>query len=51
MMWVACMKRKMKLMIVSGYQLYKLYRLKKYGQFIVFLRIEQLKGVVGHLVF
>jgi hypothetical protein len=26
MMWVACMKREMKLMIVSGYQLYKLYR-------------------------
>jgi hypothetical protein len=25
-MWVACMKRKMKLMIVSGCQLYKLYR-------------------------
>jgi hypothetical protein len=24
-MWVACMKREMKLMIVSGYQLYKLY--------------------------
>jgi hypothetical protein len=23
MMWVACMKREMKLMIVSGYQLYK----------------------------
>jgi hypothetical protein len=28
-MWVACMKREMKLMIVSGYQLYKLYRLIK----------------------
>jgi hypothetical protein len=25
-MWVAYMKREMKLMIVSGYQLYKLYR-------------------------
>jgi hypothetical protein len=25
-MWVSCMKREMKLMIVSGYQLYKLYR-------------------------
>jgi hypothetical protein len=50
-MWVACMKREMKLMIVSGYQLYKLYRLIKYEQFIVFLRIEQLIGVVGHLVF
>jgi hypothetical protein len=36
MMWVACMKREMKLMIVSGYQLYKLYRLIKYEQFIVF---------------
>jgi hypothetical protein len=51
MMWVACMKREMKLMIVSGYQLYKLYWLIKYEQFIVFLRIEQLIGVVGHLVF
>jgi hypothetical protein len=29
MMWAACMKREMKLMIVSGYQLYKLYRLIK----------------------
>jgi hypothetical protein len=26
---VACMKREMKLMIVSGYQLYNLYRLIK----------------------
>jgi hypothetical protein len=45
------MKREMKLMIVSGYQLYKLYRLIKYEQFIVFLRTVQLIGVVGHLVF
>jgi trehalose/maltose hydrolase-like predicted phosphorylase len=28
-MWVACMKREMELMIVSGYQLHKLYRLIK----------------------
>jgi hypothetical protein len=49
---VTCMKIEMKLMIVSGYQLYKLYRYRliKYKQFIVFLRIEQLIGVVGHLV-
>jgi hypothetical protein len=50
MMWVACMKREMKLMIVSGYQLYKLYRLIKIRTIHSFLRIEQLIGVVGHLV-
>jgi hypothetical protein len=26
MTWVACMKREIKLIIVSGHQLYKLYR-------------------------
>jgi hypothetical protein len=53
MMWVACMKREMKLMIVSGYQLYKLYRYRliKIRRIHSFLRIEQLIGVVGHLVF
>jgi hypothetical protein len=55
MMWVACMKREMKLMIVSGYQLYKLYRYRyrliKIRTIHIFLRIKQLIGVVGHLVF
>jgi hypothetical protein len=49
MMWVACMKREMKL--VTGYQLYKLYKLIKIRTIHSFLRIEQLIGVVGHLVF
>jgi hypothetical protein len=30
MICVVCMKRTMKLMIVSGYQLYKLYRYHRY---------------------
>jgi hypothetical protein len=53
MMWVACMKREMKLVIVSGYQLYMLYRYRliKIRTIHIFLRIEQLIGVVGHLVF
>jgi hypothetical protein len=42
MMWVAWMKREMKLMIVSEYQLYKLYRLIKIQTIHSFLRIEQL---------
>jgi hypothetical protein len=46
-MWVPCMKREMKLMLVGGYQLYKLYRLIKIRAIHSFLRIEQL----GHLVF
>jgi hypothetical protein len=50
-MWVVCMKREMKLMIVSGYQLYKLYRLIKIQTIHSFLRIEQLIGLVKHLVF
>jgi hypothetical protein len=35
----------------SGYQLHKLYRLIKIQTIHSFLRIEQLIGVVGHLVF
>jgi hypothetical protein len=54
MIWVACMKREMKLMIVSVYQLYKLYRYRLIKTRTIhnfFIRIEQLIRVVGHLVF